>query len=279
MEAFWGPVTSNVDWCEPNYVHTYYIAEFYNTISSLPMTFLGLFGIYVSVYNAHLYGKRFILAFFFLFLVGVGSTLFHMTLLYEYQLLDELPMILGTFIFLFTVSDIPYNRPERTGTIYKLLSIDSLFVSSLFPFHVSGKSELRGVVLTLYGILTMITMVLYKNSPLPMNISFVGMVVFIVYRGFRIYYENSDKSLRTYYLISAVAYSVGGTCWIVEKQFCRELFFVAQYLHMLWHLLAGVGTYIFVTWTCYCHALLLDYSPMISFKFCIPYVKVSSKAA
>ncbi len=33
--GFWGPRTASVDWCEPNYVHTFWIAEFWNTLSSV----------------------------------------------------------------------------------------------------------------------------------------------------------------------------------------------------------------------------------------------------
>ncbi|RUS17275.1 hypothetical protein BC937DRAFT_90170, partial [Endogone sp. FLAS-F59071] len=31
--GYWGKVTSSVDWCEINYEFSYYIAEFWNTIS------------------------------------------------------------------------------------------------------------------------------------------------------------------------------------------------------------------------------------------------------
>ena len=41
---------------------------------------------------------RFHLCFASLLIVGIGSGMFHMTLLYEMQLLDELPMIWGGFI-------------------------------------------------------------------------------------------------------------------------------------------------------------------------------------
>ena len=41
-EGFWGPVTASIDWCEENYERTPYLAEFWNSISSL-FLFLFLF--------------------------------------------------------------------------------------------------------------------------------------------------------------------------------------------------------------------------------------------
>ncbi|XP_013916330.1 PREDICTED: alkaline ceramidase 3 [Thamnophis sirtalis] len=60
--GYWGPPTSTLDWCEENYVVSSYIAEFS---------------------------------------VGLGSWCFHMTLKYEMQLLDELPMIYSCCVFVY----------------------------------------------------------------------------------------------------------------------------------------------------------------------------------
>jgi dihydroceramidase len=40
---FWGPITANYDWCEPNYLVTPYIAEFFNALSSLPTATAGAY--------------------------------------------------------------------------------------------------------------------------------------------------------------------------------------------------------------------------------------------
>jgi hypothetical protein len=41
--GYWGPKTAAVDWCEPNFDTSYYIAEFWNTITSLPVCYGKLF--------------------------------------------------------------------------------------------------------------------------------------------------------------------------------------------------------------------------------------------
>ena len=38
-----------------------------------------------------------------LLLVGIGSWLFHMTLLYEMQLLDEVPMVFGSAAIIYCI--------------------------------------------------------------------------------------------------------------------------------------------------------------------------------
>ena len=48
---YWGPSTSSVDWCEQNYAHTRYVAEMWNTLSSIPLIFVCLYGGYQTAYH------------------------------------------------------------------------------------------------------------------------------------------------------------------------------------------------------------------------------------
>ena len=58
-------------------------AEFWNTITNVNHIALGLFGYFVCLQMK--LEKRFQLAYLSLVVIGVGSWMFHMTLLYEYQ--------------------------------------------------------------------------------------------------------------------------------------------------------------------------------------------------
>src|ERR1700723_3106631 len=75
--GFWGPPTSSVDWCEANYQVTPYVAEFWNTLSSLAMVVAGVLGLLL---NRTKLPARYLAAFGLLALVGLGSIAFHATL-------------------------------------------------------------------------------------------------------------------------------------------------------------------------------------------------------
>ncbi|KAI8912748.1 phytoceramidase, alkaline, isoform CRA_d [Gorgonomyces haynaldii] len=90
-QGHWGPVTATLDWCEENYVVSKYIAEWVNTWTNLNYLILCFLGIYNALHTYNSTG--FIFSHLGMAVVGVGSFLFHMTLTYEMQLADELPMI------------------------------------------------------------------------------------------------------------------------------------------------------------------------------------------
>ena len=77
VEGFWGTITSSVDWCETNYQITSYIAEFFNTVSSLAMIIVGLLGVILHYKTVE---KRFSVANIMIVAVGLGSIGFHATL-------------------------------------------------------------------------------------------------------------------------------------------------------------------------------------------------------
>lgn len=92
----WGHHTGTIDWCETNYSHSRYIAEFVNSLTNFPSIFLGLYGLYHTQTNG--IPLRYGLCFLGLGLIGVGSFGFHASLRWEWQLMDELPMVCYLFI-------------------------------------------------------------------------------------------------------------------------------------------------------------------------------------
>lgn len=99
LDGAWGPVTSTLDWCEENYIVTPYVAEIWNSLSNGVFLLWPLLGI-LSCYKTSA-EKRFWLSYAALMIIGTGSFLFHGTLRFEMQLLDEVPMCFGTCIFVY----------------------------------------------------------------------------------------------------------------------------------------------------------------------------------
>jgi len=89
--ADWGNHTGTIDWCETNYTHTPYIAEFINTLTNVPVILLGLYGAVISTLNG--INRRYILCYLGLSLIGIGSIGYHCTLTWNWQLMDEMPMV------------------------------------------------------------------------------------------------------------------------------------------------------------------------------------------
>jgi len=90
--GFWGTPTANVNWCEEDYAVTEYVAEFYNTVSSL-MTYCVIGGYGISCYAGDAATRLVAVGYAILLLIGLGSASFHGTLWRSMQLLDELPML------------------------------------------------------------------------------------------------------------------------------------------------------------------------------------------
>lgn len=89
--GFWGVPSAVHQFCEPKYASSQYVAEFYNSISSL------LYVVVAAYALSHRELRRdpmMILSAALVALIGLGSAAFHGTMLFEYELCDEVPMLL-----------------------------------------------------------------------------------------------------------------------------------------------------------------------------------------
>uniref|UniRef100_A0A672ND71 Alkaline ceramidase n=1 Tax=Sinocyclocheilus grahami TaxID=75366 RepID=A0A672ND71_SINGR len=118
--GYWGTPTSTLDWCEENYVVSYYIAEFWNTVSNLIMILPPIYGAIQTCKDG--LEVRYVWSFLGLAAVGIGSWSFHMTLQYEMQLLDELPMIYSCCVFFYNFPQVMY------AVLVAFLVIRSVFI-------------------------------------------------------------------------------------------------------------------------------------------------------
>ena len=224
VTGFWGPPTSSVDWCESNYVQSPYIAEWWNTWSNVPPFLLSAYAMYQAAQVVHKARSsktnpktrqpRVIFWSYILPLcVYFGSFLFHATLTYFGQLLDELPMIYGCLYFHLLLCH--HSQRPTAGKI----------------------SLATGIGITLI-------MLVFADSPLPLQWSYGLLTASLTLRS--ILRAREMKSLAAVRTLQggALMYLVAFLFWLTDQHFCAD---VATYsLHAWWHILAGMGTYLWI---------------------------------
>jgi len=202
---------STIDWCEPNYVNNIYIAEFWNTLSSIPIILIGLYG-----WRNHFHLSRLERTMFAMIgLVGVGSLLFH-SLLHRYaQALDELPMFAETMLMVYSMKQIS----ARTYRVVFILFITLYLLLNHYATFLIGYGF--AMSLSIYSALKILRRPNVRRS-YAMNL----------------------------FVASASVYAVGLTAWVVDLAYCS--LFSHIYLHAVWHVLAGLGTYLFALYVVAC---------------------------
>jgi dihydroceramidase len=222
--------TANLIWCEEKYAVTSYIAEFWNSISDVPFVGIGLYMIYSGM-KIGLPG-RFIFAYVALCIIGFGSFFFHATLRYEWQLMDEFPMML-------------------------------LASQALFCLVANSGTPIRIKALWLTGIYSVITVVLIMyvacNIGLFFQIVFAILMTVLIAASLRVWWlaprrEQRGISIGQCMLWSFVLNLVAFILWLIDVHACPHLrearnvlghpFIELLQLHAWWHLLTGLG----LTW-------------------------------
>jgi dihydroceramidase len=208
------------------------IAEFWNATTNVPFVSLGLYSIYRG-FKIHL-PFRFQLCYIFLCIIGIGSFFFHATLKYEFQILDEFPMLLlaGQAIFsLIAHSMVPPVMKVITGAI-----IYSIILLSMFVYHVLNVAVLFQIIFGLHMVLTVVmSLRIYLKAPKP---------------------RNNGVSLGRSMLL-ALFYSAGAfVLWLIDRHVCENLRYARNLigspwssflqLHAWWHLLTALGLVWFI---------------------------------
>jgi len=223
---FWGPPTANIDWCEPNYAVTPFVAEFWNTLSSFVLSIYGFYGVWscikfrldYSIFWTHM----------ILVVTGIGSAAFHGTLLYSCQLSDELPMIYGNIFLCYLIFADTISSPRLARVLPIILTSISVFISILM-FRDPG-------------------------NPLVLQLGYVSQVIAIVIRSSII--AKTYPTTRRLYIISFSTYGLAAVFWITEQVFCK---FVQPFqFHAWWHILAGYGTFYFILFATYYRLTILQ---------------------
>lgn len=238
--------TATIDWCEQNYELSYYIAEFWNTLSNLAFIIPQLIQ-YVALSRHKSVEPAFRNAFLSLVLVGIGSFCFHMTLARPMQMFDETSMIVVSL-----------------HGFYLLYIIKRPFINR----------KILATALICYGLVFLSLYVFLVDYPIFHHTTF-GLLVYVsVGIGYQLkrihgpYYK-----FWTVLILQHAAF----VFWLIDKHFCDvltkfrdhhvpTLLEPAFQFHALWHLLMGLGSHIFIcglirlrAWTKYKEEFIIRY--------------------
>ncbi|KAI9757324.1 MAG: hypothetical protein M1815_001410 [Lichina confinis] len=149
-EGIWGAKTATLNFCEEDYYATIYSAEIVNTITNALFMYLAYKGYKSCSANGH--DTIFTVAYIGCFAVAIGSSLFHSTLKYPMQLVDELSMIYTTCLTCY--ASFSHGRPQRFRVLLALgLSALALFITLYYHylqnplFHQNAYAFLTAIVL------------------------------------------------------------------------------------------------------------------------------------
>lgn len=111
---FWGSKDTSVTFCEDKYIKSQYIAEYYNTLSGISYSLVGLY-----FYNKNIKDIGFIL-----FFLGIGTCLLHATQRFYGQWLDECSMLTLCF---YTIKRLRLKKNKFTRDNILLVILFSYF--------------------------------------------------------------------------------------------------------------------------------------------------------
>ncbi|KAF8469040.1 ceramidase [Kalaharituber pfeilii] len=234
----WGPVTATINWCEEDYVVTTYCAELINSITNAMFIYVSAKGIWNCIGNDH--SPVFLLTWISFLLVGLGSFMFHSTLWYSMQLVDELSMINTTLIMWFATFG------HKKSRIYT-------WALGLMLF---------GILITVAGIY------LYLEDPTFHQNAYAILTVIVLARSwYQVHTQikhaapEDYNNMRDMVLLGLGSVGLAFTLWSLDTMFCRNLILLRRQLgmpwgfllegHAHWHLLTGLGGYYYITYGVY----------------------------
>lgn len=218
--GYWGEPTATMDWCEENYALSHYVAEFWNANTNI--LFMGG-GIAIAAYLWWIGGvkHRFPIAFLMLALVGFGSYCFHATLLYEWQLMDEVPMLFIACHVLYCLESL------RRAWMVLTLALPSIIS---WYYHLSKNPVIHQVS---FGIV-------------------LGIVILRCVQRFRWSTYNTGMSQWELLFGGVVFFGLGFACWLFDNGACVHLHKLRQngeawwscflQFHAWWHVLTFIGS-------------------------------------
>lgn len=216
---YWGPIDAAHQFCEAKYAVSPFVAEFWNAISNVPCFIIpGLYGLYRGRSDQDL---RLKLIWAHMALVGLGSLMFHGTMRFKWELLDEVPMVMLVLCGVLSKDDVHW----LTRGIWKVLVhsvVVSISVVGLYLYISRGAYEIFLHTFTAVVILDLALTCICTAKP-DRHGSWVAQGCILAY---------------------IITIGAGRLFWEAEVRFCPAgSGGLLAWLHVLWHVLAGLACY------------------------------------
>ncbi|PSK45355.1 hypothetical protein B9Z65_2495 [Elsinoe australis] len=266
QKGYWDPVTSTLNWCEEDYYATIYSAEIVNTLTNLLFQYLAYKGVKSCIKDGH--DQIFLVTFIGYFLVGTGSFLFHSTLKYPMQLVDELSMIYTTCLMFFATFSHKKKAPVPLLLAIFLVAL-AAFITGYYhylqdpAFHQSMYALLTAIVLfrSMYIMEVELRPSLRKKGGFFPSKEQVDARATLPEKERARQEKRDEETLKTMWALIACGLSIflgGFALWTIDNEYCSTLrrwrheiglpWGILLEGHGWWHLMTGTGAYFYITW-------------------------------
>lgn len=210
--GYWGVPTAVHQFCEPKYASSAYFAEFYNSLSSLIYVMVAAYALTrpeirqdaMVALSAVLVG-----------VIGLGSIAFHGTMLFEYELCDEVPMLL--FIAVALCNKIGAH-PLLVGRVNALVFAAAVVAATAALTFIYIQFQVYEVFVAGFTLLVILDTVLALTWTSKQEVT------------------NFARNL------SIACIVIGKSAWEVEVRACAAYGQVWR-LHVFWHILSAASLY------------------------------------
>lgn len=257
---------STIKWCEDKNVHSDYIMEWYNTWTGLCLSLSGI--IFYCVHINNLYISNFKNTCIILNILGIGTMLFHSTLLYIFQLTDEIPMVLLCFEYIKIIYSFKkLYKINKTNNV----DLDLLFMHK-FIYYYSGFIAFIGFIFSNVQILLfqslILLLVIYilcdlnvvekHNTFLIKNLlrekNYLEQELLYHYKVNQklailknniTYIQKQYDVLYTYKKIFYICTISSVIVWLIDNLLCNQIkyFNISFNGHAIWHIFTSIGLF------------------------------------
>jgi len=224
MEPFWGPVDAMHQFCEAKYAVSPYVAEFWNTFSNIPCFVLP--GLYTLLRGRCDFDLRVKLMWACMAVVGMGSFMFHGTMRFKWEMLDEVPMVLLILTCLSTKDDTHW------------------IMSGRWKIFIHATALLVGVG-GIYLYIAMEEYEMFLHTFTTLILLDMGVCIMVAFGGYAGERRNGLRLFRRLVLVYICSITIGKLLWEIERQACPAgVGGSLAFLHVAWHFFAGLSCYV-----------------------------------